>query len=69
MAAGPAFHLHRSAFRHAATPTVRCQGGQHPLTVLISVAFARQRNGSGGSRLVLEVCRKDTFFSTINGYF
>jgi len=31
MAAGPAFHLHRSAFRHAATPTVRCQGGQHPL--------------------------------------
>ena len=50
-------------FVQAATPTARCQGEKHPLTVLVSVAFDRQRNGSGGSRLAVGVCRIDTFFN------
>ena len=66
-AAGPASHLRHSAFVYAATPIARGQGMFFPLTVLISVAFARQRNGSGDSRLGMEMCRKDTFFSTIMG--
>jgi hypothetical protein len=49
-------------FVQAATPTARCQGLKHPLTVLISVPFAQQRNGSGGSSLAVDVRRIDTFF-------
>lgn len=56
-------------FVQAATSTARCQGEKHPLTVLISVAFDRQRNGSGGSRLAVGVCRNDTFLTFIHGYF
>ena len=68
--AGAASRLHRSASGHAATPTARCQGEVQPLTVLVSVAFARQRNGSGGSRFAVIVCLlQDTFFSTIHGHF
>ena len=49
-------------FVQAATPTARCQGKRHPLTVLVSVAYAWQRNGSGGSRLAVGMCRFDTFY-------
>lgn len=59
---GTAFRLHRSASVHAATPTARCQGKKHPLTVLISVAFALQRNGSGRSSLAMGLCLEDTFY-------
>lgn len=49
-------------FVQAATPTAHCQGIYLPLGVRVSVSFAPQRNGSGGSRLAVGVCRIDTFF-------
>jgi len=42
-------------FPQSATPTALRQGKKHPLTVLVSVAFAHQRNGSGESRLTVGV--------------
>jgi len=61
--AGRCFSPPPFRFAHAATLTALRQGEKHPLTVLVSVAFALQRNGSGGSRLAWGVCLIDTFFS------
>lgn len=49
-------------FVQAATPIARCKGEMHPLTVLISVAFNQQRNGSGGSSLAVCMSRTSTFY-------
>ena len=62
-------------FVHAATPAVRSQGGNHPLTVLAFVAFALQRNGSGeyhprfnwGSSLAVGSCLTDTLLTLSMG--
>ena len=67
---GAASRLHRSASGQSVTPPARCQGEPHSLTVLGSMTFARQRNGSGGSRNAVRVCVSLTHFSTfIHGYF
>ena len=64
-------------FVHSATSAVRSQGEKHPLTVLAFVAFALQRNGSGGyhlrfyggGRLTVGACLTDTILDFIHGHF
>ena len=60
-----------SPFRlpQSATPTALRQGKKQPLTVLVSVAFAHQRNGSDGSKSSAGVCLLDTFFLFFHGHF
>jgi hypothetical protein len=56
-------------FPQSATPPALRQGEKHPLTVLIFVAFAHQRNGSGKSRMTTVDVSSRHFFSTIHGHF